>query len=221
MNLITVLEDTFHKHADLQRASWQKAYMRNQFDFLGISKPLRASLEKEIFKQYPLSTQKEVSIAIKVLLQKNEREYHYAACTLATHYKKFWNSDTLTLFEEMIRTKSWWDTVDYIAVHLVGKLLFTHKELIIEMNKWIKDENIWICRTALLFQLYWKKETQPDLLFAYCKQTMHEKDFFIRKAIGWILREYSKTNPAEVCAFITCNHSFLSALSIREASKYL
>jgi len=121
----------------------------------------------------------------------------------------------------MIRTNSWWDTVDTIAPNLVGHLVKTHHELTKLMDQWIEDPYLWIRRAALLHQLRWKEMTDEETLFRYCQKTMHEKDFFIRKAIGWVLREYSKTNPRSVKKFIAKYQSNLSPLSIREGSKYL
>jgi 3-methyladenine DNA glycosylase AlkD len=127
----------------------------------------------------------------------------------------------LEIFEYLIRTKSWWDTVDDIAANLVGPLLSDYPELIKVMDSWIQDENIWIRRTALIFQLKWKKQTDTNRLFTYCGQVMHERDFFIRKAIGWALRQYSKTDPVAVKQFIQDNQFKLSPLSIKEGGKYV
>lgn len=221
MHIINALTDIFLSQIDPKKAIAQAAYMKNQFSFLGIAKPERASLEKTVFKQYPISTEKELIEALQLLWQKNEREFHYSACELAVRYKKLWTPQTLASFEYMIRTKSWWDTVDDIAANMVGMLIFQYPELIPHMNAWIVDEHMWIRRSALLFQLRWKLHTNKDQLFLYCTKTMHEKEFFIRKAVGWVLREYSKTNPDAVRDFITIHRANLSGLSIREGSKYI
>lgn len=220
MNMINTLQETFALHADLQKAQWQTAYMKNHFSFLGIAKPMRAKLEKEVFKTHPLHTQDELIKILNDLWSTDARELQYTACELAYYYKKFWSPTILLTFEYMIRTKSWWDTVDDIAANLVGDLIFKYPELIMIMDRWIDDSNLWIRRSALLFQLRWKKDTDKTQLFRYCTKTMHEKDFFIRKAIGWVLREYSKTNPQAVKQFIDTHRHSLSTLSIREGSKY-
>jgi 3-methyladenine DNA glycosylase AlkD len=218
---IKALEDTFQKQVDPQRSSWQQAYMKNQFVFLGIQKPQRSQLEKVLFKQYSLTNHDDLIKIITLLWQKEEREFHYTGCEIAYYYKKLWNADSLNIFEYMIRNKSWWDSVDDIAANLVGPLVFKYPELVSLMDQWIDDDNLWIRRSALLFQLRWKKQTDEQRLFSYCIKRMHEKDFFIRKAIGWVLREYSKTNAEAVRMFIDTHRSQLSGLSIREASKYL
>ncbi len=106
--LINALEKVFLEQADAQKASWQEAYMRNQFSFFGISKPMRALVEKEIFKLNALASQEELIQVIKLLWAKDKREFQYTACRLACYYKKLWKPDMVTLFEYMIRTKSWW-----------------------------------------------------------------------------------------------------------------
>lgn len=221
MNLIQALDLLFQQQRNSSQARKQEAYMRNQFLFLGISKPLRAQYEKEIFKSYPLTSNDELKTALHMLWQKSEREFHYAACTLAHYYKHMWDQALLKNFEYMIRHKSWWDTVDNIAVHLVGSLVHKNLGLLPIMDQWIQDENLWIRRSAIIFQLRWKEKTDEKRLFDYCILMMHEKDFFIRKAIGWVLREYSKTKPLSVAHFIGTYHTELSTLSIKEGSKYL
>lgn len=221
MKLITELHHSFSSNAQTQRAAAQAAYMKDKFAFFGIAKPERARLEKELFKNNPMITEKELIDVLALLWQRNEREFQYSACELALRYKKLWTPDILPTFEQMIRTKSWWDTVDDIAANMLGMLIFEYPALIPQMDIWITDENMWIRRSALLFQLRWKAHTNADRLFTYCKQTMHEKEFFIRKAIGWVLREYSKTNPDAVRQFIDTHRPHLSGLSIREGSKYI
>lgn len=219
--VIPHLEELFAQSADPLIAKDQAAYMKNQFIFHGIKKPVRAQLQKECFKKFPLSTQAELIAVIEQLWLKSEREYQYAALDLAQKYSKLWSPEIFPLFERLIRTKSWWDSVDSIASNLIGKLFLKHLNLHIHMDTWIKDDNFWIRRTALLYQLKHKKETNHVKLFFYCAQTMHEKEFFIRKAIGWALREYSKTAPDRVKNFIDEHKSRLSLLSLKEGSKYL
>lgn len=221
MNLVHALEKVFLHHKDSEIAGQQKAYLKHQFAFLGIKKPVRALLEKEVFKQFPLASEQDLTDMLRMLWAQEAREFQYAACELAYKYKKLWTPSILTAFEYMIREKSWWDTVDDVAVNLVGLLVQKYPELTDRMDAWIHDEHLWIRRTALLHQLRWKHATNQTRLFDYCFITMHEKDFFIRKAIGWVLREYSKTNPQAVRLFIEQHDACLSGLSIREASRYL
>lgn len=219
--LINELERAFLRNADEEKAKKKSAYMRYLFPFFGLSTPLRRDLQKPFYKRYPLQNECELKQTLNNLWGKEQREFQYAALDLATRFHKLASSRILELYEVMIRTKSWWDTVDDIAANLVGPLVSDHPELIKVMDRWIQDENLWIRRTALIFQLKWKEETDTERLFNYCSQLMHERDFFIRKAIGWALRQYSKTDPHAVKQFIQSNHLKLSPLSIKEGSKYV
>eukprot|EP01089_Gocevia_fonbrunei_P003606 TRINITY_DN13586_c0_g1_i1.p1 TRINITY_DN13586_c0_g1~~TRINITY_DN13586_c0_g1_i1.p1 ORF type:complete len:140 (-),score=18.50 TRINITY_DN13586_c0_g1_i1:10-429(-) len=135
--------------------------------------------------------------------------------------KTLWQKHTIEIFEHMIRTKPWWDTVDLIASKCVGSHLVKYPKHVATMDEWIHDECLWIRRTSLIFQLSYKKKTDETRLYKYISTVMHEKEFFIQKAIGWSLRQYSKTNPSSVSKFIKQNSSNLARLSIREGSKYL
>ena len=124
--------------------------------------------------------------------------------------------EDLPLVEELITTKSWWDTVDILAIHVVGPILKAHPKEIRKWNKrWMTSDNLWLNRTAILFQLTWKEETDKELLFANIERHADHKDFFIRKAIGWSLRTLAETDPAAVKAFVR-SHT-LAPLSEREA----
>lgn len=215
------LEKLFTSAANRELASKQSAYMRNLFPFLGIAKPERALLEKAIFKKTEIRSLAALQKILLNLWEQDHREFHYSALTLAQKYRKILTPEILPTLETMIRNKSWWDTVDTIAPNLVGHLVKTYPELSSVMDRWIEDPYLWIRRAALLHQLRWKKETDEEKLFAYCEKTSHEKDFFIRKAIGWVLREYSKTNPEAVEKFLSRHRLRLSPLSIREAGLYL
>jgi 3-methyladenine DNA glycosylase AlkD len=220
MELITRLSQEFTSAQDPILAIPMAAYMKNLFPYLGIKKPQRAVIQKELFKQHVIKTEKELIETLLLLWDKPEREYHYAACDLAQRYKKLWGPKILNTFELLIRTKSWWDTVDTLA-KMVGILLVKYPQLHETMDSWIEDEYLWIRRVALIYQLLYKEDTDKERLFAYCEKTMHEKDFFIRKALGWSLRQYAKTNPQDVSSFISKHRDKLSPLSFREASKSL
>lgn len=210
----------FLLHKNDEIAFKQKAYLRNQFEFLGLTKPQRSTLEIPVFKEHKPKDERELQSVLENLWSKTEREYHYCALEYAIRYKKLLTADSLPLIEKMIREKAWWDTVDTIATHLLGHILKKNPSCILIMHKWSEDSFLWIRRSALLYQLKWKKDTDADLLFHFCFKLIGEKDFFIRKAIGWALREYSKTNPEKVREFIQ-NQPKLSPLSIKEGSKYL
>ena len=223
-NAISLISELEKLHLDIANkliAQEQSAYMRNQFIYHGIKKPVLAQVQKEWRKSFALKHEHELITLTKALWLKPQREYQYVAIELAQKHHKLWSPEIFELFEHLIRTKSWWDSVDTIASNLVGKLLVKYPELQAHMDAWILDENVWIRRTALIYQLKYKAQTNHEKLFFYCSQTMHEKEFFIRKAIGWALREYSKTDPIRVKNYIESNKERISALSIKEGSKYI
>jgi 3-methyladenine DNA glycosylase AlkD len=119
----------------------------------------------------------------------------------------------------LVVSKSWWDTVDTLAAHTAGPLVAAHPGLLSTMDAWITDEHMWLVRTAILHQLTYKTRTDAGRLFRYCAAQASHRDFFIRKAIGWALREYSRTDPTAVRSFVDSHRDTLSPLSVREALK--
>jgi 3-methyladenine DNA glycosylase AlkD len=221
MDFVQALEQAFANKQDHTIAQKQSAYMRNQFSFFGIPTPFRNTIQTVVFKDYRSLSEQELIPILKQLWLKEEREFQYAALDLALLHRKKLSPQALPLFEYMIRTKSWWDTVDHLASNLVGHLLKAHPPLIEVADTWVHDPYLWIRRSALLFQLKWKSATDTQRLFHYSKELAHEKEFFIRKAIGWALRQHSKTDPTAVASFISQHRGLLSPLSIKEASKYI
>ena len=215
------IEDLFSKHADPVAAKKQSAYLLDQFSFLGLPKPKRASLQKKFFKELCHLKREDLIEIVSLLWEKPHRELHYVAVDLLTSHWKILEESDLGWIEGFIRTHAWWDTVDVLSSNVLGKFLLRHKSLCSHMDHWIEDEFLWIRRSALIFQLRWKKETEEERLFGYCKKRMHENNFFIRKGIGWALREYSKYNPQGVIQFLKENASSLSRLSYREANRHL
>lgn len=221
MILIDKLRESFHSQADEKIAREKSAYLKGLFSFVGLPKPLRDSLQKPLFQQHPVRSEEELEELILALWEMHEREFQYAALDLAQKYHKLISEKSFPLIETLIRTKSWWDSVDLLAGNSLGKLLQKHPHLQEKMETWIDDPDRWIRRSALLFQLKYKQRTNEERLFRFCKKRMGETEFFIRKAIGWVLREYSKTHPSSVRAFVEEHKTQLSGLSYREASKYL
>ena len=150
-----------------------------------------------------------------------EREFQYFGLDYLRRHVRVGKAGFLTTAEHLIVTRSWWDTVDSLAAHVVGPLVRAHPALVPVMDRWITDANLWRVRTALLHQLLAKQATDADRLFDYCRTQAGHPDFFVRKAIGWALRDYAKTDPAAVRAFIEQYGSGLAPLSVREATKHL
>jgi 3-methyladenine DNA glycosylase AlkD len=216
----STLITTFHNHANPVNAVPMKQYMKNRFPFLGIKTPERKELQKEFLKKERLPDIQYMEPIVKILWQLPEREFHYFAREFAVKYIKQMTDDHIGLFEYMILTKSWWDTVDLIATHLVGVHFKRYPKLTYPFTeRWLHSGNKWLQRTAILFQLKYKQETDFDLLDKCIQRLADSNEFFLQKAIGWALREYSKTDPKTVEDYV--NSHALMPLSHKEALKYL
>jgi len=219
--IVRRLTHTFEAAADPAQAVSMRAYMRDQFPFLGIRGPLQRALAREVVAGLARPVEADLrSVAVRCWALP-AREYQYFACGLLRRHAKVCSADFLGTAQHLIVTKPWWDTVDALAAHLVGPLVSRHQGLVSTMDAWIHDENMWLTRTALLHQLTYKEATDATRLFRYCTAQLTHGDFFIRKAIGWALREYGKTDPAAVRSYVRAHESRLSALSVREALKNL
>ena len=208
--------------ADPAEAAVMAAYMKTGQPFYGVPTPLRTPIFKEMRTRFSPPNQKSYERNVLALWKLARREEQYAAIAYARQYREFIAPQSLKLYERMIREGAWWDFVDEIAAHLVGEVLLNYRvEADPLIEAWIDDENMWIRRTALIAHLRHKRETNAAQLFDHCLRRAHEKEFFIRKAIGWTLREYSKSDPRAVAAFIRRNRKRLSKLSIDEGSKHL
>ncbi|WP_040193684.1 DNA alkylation repair protein [Clostridium culturomicium] len=209
----------FLNNKNEENAKGMKAYLKDNFEFLGVKTPLRKQVSKEFLKEK--SKENFIDEALVRELWANEyREMQYIAIDYLIKQKKKLQREHITLIKDLIVTKSWWDSVDLIASHLAGELGRKYPELIEEyFLPWSESENMWLRRTAILYQLKYKENTNTDFLKQVIKVTLHQEEFFIRKAIGWSLREYSKFNQEWVREFIANNK--LSKLSEKEASKYL
>lgn len=211
--------NVFIENRNEDNAKYMKAYMKDNFEYLGIKTPLRKELEKELLKE----KSKEALIDkdfVKMLWNYEYRELQYVALDYLVKQKKKLQKEDINFIKDLIITKSWWDTIDLIASHLVEELCKKYPELIDEyILDWSKESNMWLRRTAILTQLKFKSDTKTDILEKIIQANIEDEEFFIRKAIGWVLREYSKTNKEWVSEFVANNR--LSKLSEKEASKYL
>lgn len=214
------LQKAFEQHANKTRAEGTKAYLLNQFEFYGIPMAERRKMCKDFIKANPLSSISEVEKIIKEAWKLPEREWQYFAIELLEHYKKQWKTSTIKIIEYCVTHKSWWDTVDAIADAWAGEYFKLFPQQIISVTgKWNQSDNMWLQRSSLLFQKKYKQNTDTRLLAKYIQHLTSSNEFFIRKAIGWILREYAKTDPLWVKKFVDAN--VLSPLSRREALKHL
>lgn len=204
---------------DEEKAPQMSAYMKNLFPFLGLQRPKLTS----IIKPYIKKAAKEESIHwdfIDACWLKSYREAQYAGVEYLIAAQKKLAEHDLAKLKELIITKSWWDTSDSLA-GVVGFLVQKYPALVADMLAWSKSENIWLRRVAILFQLKYKEKTDVDLLEKIICANFGSGEFFIDKAIGWILREYSKVNPGWVRGFIRKYEDKMAKLSIKEGSKYI
>jgi len=219
--LLNALEAAFVAQADPARAVGARAYMREQFDFYGIPAPVQQRIAREATAALPVPTERDVVGVARACWRKAEREWQYFGCWYLRRHIRGRSAGMLAHVEPLITAKSWWDTVDSLAGHTVGGLVAQHAELASTMDEWIASDNIWLARTAILHQLGYKSRTDPDRLFAYSLRRASDREFFIRKAIGWALREYSKTDATAVRSFVRSNADTLAPLSRKEALKWL
>jgi len=210
----------YTQHIDIDYANWSKNYLRNQFDFLGIRTPIRRKLMKQFFREFGVPTKESLKNIILTLWERSEREYQKAALDILEKVKKDLTPEDMPWLSSLLVNKSWWDTVDVLSPHIMGYMFTAHPKLISQYaDQWILDENFWLQRSALLYQLYYKNRTDEERLFQYILNTSDSEEFFVQKAIGWVLREYAKTNPLVVKDFVSLN--YLKPLSRREALKNL
>ena len=185
---------------------------------LGIKSPERRELKAQFLLQYGYPETGQLDEIARECWELPQREYEYFIMEILDSFAKKAEDGRIGLYEYMIETKSWWDTVDFIAANLVGIHFRKYPEQIVPCTKkWMDSGNMWLQRTSLLFQLRYKKETDLELLMDYVGRLQGSKEFFINKAIGWALREYSKTDPDWVKNYVA-SHS-LAPLSHREALK--
>ena len=210
----------FESHANPERARQMRAYMKEQFEYLGLPTPTRKALTKDFYAEAGYPDPDIVEDIVEECWQLPYREYKYFAMELMVRMKKKSDHDAIFLYERLITDQSWWDTVDLIAPSLLGHHFHIYPEERMDfINKWVNSENIWLQRSSILFQLKYKLETDTRLLASIILKLKDSREFFIRKAIGWSLREYSKTDPGFVIRFVQTHE--LSGLSHREALKWL
>lgn len=210
--------------ADPSQRGPMRAYMKNQFDYLGIKTPTRRAAVSPLIRAQKNATAAGLLRTARQLWSMHEREYQYVAIDLlAYHTDKLSPADLPALFA-LVQKKSWWDTVDALAgvIGLVMRKACADDPIAqCAMDKALESSNLWVRRVAIIHQLGWRKQTDSKRLFAYATACSHETDFFIRKAIGWALRDYARHAPSDVRRFLQVNRNKLSPLTIREAGKHL
>jgi len=210
--------EKFRSAADPARAAEMSAYMRDQFAFLGVPSQRRKELSREFLKaasKLPVNWP-----FVFECWDMPEREYQYLAADYLEKMKSRLSPSDIPNIQRIVVTRSWWDTVDAIDI-LMGEIALRHPEVNEILLRWSTDDNIWLRRVAIDHQLSRKNKTDTALLEQIILNNLGQEEFFINKAIGWSLREYSKTDPEWVRSFIEKHKERMKPLSIREGSKYL
>ncbi len=209
---------SYYDAADSEKAVGMAAYMKNQFAFLGLQKTERAALSRSFLAHKKKQAAVDWDFIFRCF-ELPEREFQYLAVSYLLAVEGRLGANDIGHIETLIVTKPWWDTVDMLA-GVAGDIVLRHDETKEEVvAKWMQSDNLWLRRVSILFQLKYKDKTDTAFLSRAILFNCDTKEFFLNKAIGWALREYSKTDAEWVRQFIGA-HS-LSALSVREASKCL
>ena len=207
------------RHKNEEQAQKMSKYMLNKFEYIGIKTPKRRKIFKNFFKEYKNEEKIDWEFVNKCWENKH-REFQYIAADYLKNMKDKLTIDDIPKFKRLILEKSWWDTIDNLDM-TIGALALKDSNVNKILLEWSLDENIWLKRIAIDHQLLRKEKTNTELLEKILKNNLGQAEFFINKAIGWVLRDYSKTNPEWVKNFIEKNRENMAKLSIKEASKYL
>jgi 3-methyladenine DNA glycosylase AlkD len=217
---VSLLKTLFEENADPSLAPAMAAYMRNQFSYLGIKIPQSADLQKRFYTEHGLPALDDLDPVLRDLWALPEREYQYVAMSLLGKFEKKLPAEFIQTLEDLLVSKSWWDTVDSLAAGTVGTHFQRYPTVRNEyLARWRISENFWLRRTSILFQLGYKKNTDFPLLCGIIRENLGSKEFFINKAIGWALRQYSRVDGQAVRDFVA--QTPLQPLSAREALKWL
>jgi 3-methyladenine DNA glycosylase AlkD len=214
---------------DPERARQQQAYMKSSMPYYGVTAPELRTLLRPLLLEHRFEDRAAWEATVRRIWDEaGHREERYAALALLRHaaYRTWLDVDLLPLLEHLVRTGAWWDFVDEVASHLVGQVLLDHRAVVTPViTGWAIDEHLWIRRTAMLCQLRHRDRTDTELLervlVANLDDTLLGREFFIRKALGWALREHARTDSVWVLDFVGTHTDRLSGLSRREALKHL
>ena len=221
IDLYTILSEEFEKLKNEKEAVFMAKYMKNNFEFLGIHSKERKEAEKKVFKTIPKEQNEFIDFDFTDKCYDNKyREFQYAAVDYLILKKKYLNKSNIVKLKEYALTKSWWDSIDVLD-RIIGDIALRDESVNNILLEWSLSDNIWLRRIAIDHQLLRKDKTNTELLEKIIINNLNNKEFFINKAIGWSLRDYSKTNPDWVRDFIKRHKENMANLSIREASKYL
>jgi 3-methyladenine DNA glycosylase AlkD len=217
--LVSELRTQLAAAADPDDAAAMQAYMKTDQPFYGVKSAPRRAILRDARRLFPITTRGEYEAVVRQLWAGVHREEMYLALDVAEQLKRYRDVASWSLYVELMHRSKWWDTLDWIAAKLIGLLVLEHRQLERELIAWRADPSLWVRRASLLAHLKHKDATNRSLLAETILLLAHEEEFFIRKAIGWVLREYAKVNPTWVVDFVAAHEAELSSLSKREALK--
>ena len=217
---IVKVQLAFESNSTTERAPQMKAYMKGQFEFLGLSRPERNEIQKELLPFFQINDAKILESVVRKLWKLNFREYHYLAMDILSAKKKLITELNFDFFNFLIEKHSWWDSIDTLCSKVIGPYyMVQRKGYKKDMRVWWESEDFWKRRVCIIFQLKYKDKTDLDFLSARILENRDSKEFFLQKAIGWSLREYSKTDSKWVVDFVKKHE--LKPLSKREALRLI
>ena len=221
VNELRSLEAALRSLADDEQAGQMTSYMKDHFSFLGVPTPHRRAAAKQQFNTKVTPDHDDLIEAVDALFVMNEREFHYVGVDLLRRWQRVLTSADIDWLGTLVTTHSWWDTVDALATHPIGQTVLRDRSLSEVTDLWATDSDLWLNRTAILHQLLYKDATDAEQLFRYYDLHAGSDEFFHKKAVGWALRQYARTDPAAVKTYVDERRETLSSLSIREALKHL
>lgn len=222
--LVRAIRAALQAKADPVRAAGVQKYMKSAMPYYGVTMPVQRRIWRQVFEAHEFGSRDELhAVALELWREASFREERYAAIALTDQrrYASWQDVAATSTYEEMIVTGAWWDYVDAIATHQLGDVLRRiPRRMNPLMRRWAKaSESMWKRRAAILCQIRFKNVTDLDLLYSCIEPNLSHEDFFIRKAIGWALRQYAWTDPREVKRYVAAHRARLSPLSVREALK--
>ncbi len=220
--MVDIAMQRLRELAEPANVASMQAYMKTDMPFHGVAAPARKRIVDELRRRFPVLERREYVEVVTELWEGEYREEKYLAVAVADRYPEHIVPAQLLLYERMIREGQWWDLVDPVAIHLVGTVVLEHPQPGWSVvDTWIDHDNLWMRRAAIIAQVRAGSSTDADRLFRYCMTRAFETDPFLRKAIGWALRQYSHVDPDAVAEFLSALRDELAPLSYREASRHL
>lgn len=216
------VQDALAEAADPEKAAGMQAYMKTDMPFYGVQKPGRALILRRLVAEFAPADRNGYEDLVLTLWRLPHREEKYLAQGVAAAFPEHIVPESFPIYERFVVEGAWWDFVDEAATHLIRHLVLENGDVTWPIiDRWNDDGNMWRRRTSLICQVGAKARTDADRLFRFCLARAHEGEFFIRKAIGWALRDYANTDPEAVAAFVSRHRGLLSGLSFREATRHI